>query len=183
MTSQQTAELRPATTTGPGRPPEALVIRTAEPEDWRAVAALLEELGRPAVLSTPDEEHHRDRFLDYLQRTDAVALVADIDGDIVGFTNVEVRHRLNVALPQAWVPDLVVTEHHRGRGVGRALLERAEDLARRRGCWGIALESARWRLDAHTFYATMGWLDGGLSFTKSFSGLVWPPAPPARRQP
>lgn len=179
MTSQSTAKPRPATAaTGPGRRPETLVIRTPEPEDWRPVAALLEELGRPGVLGTRDEEHHRERFVDYLQRTDAFALVADIEYDVVGFINVEVRPRLNVALPQGWVPDLVVTEHQRGRGVGRALLEQAEELARERGCWGIALESASWRQDAHAFYATMGWSGGGLSFTKSLSGLVWPPARP-----
>ncbi len=180
MTSRATTDTGPAPAT-PGHDPGpgALVIRFAQPEDHRAVAALLEELGRPVVAGTPGEAQHKERFLEYLRRADAFALVADIDGEVVGFTNVEIRHRLNFAQPQAWVPDLVVASHQRGRGVGRALLERVEELARRRGCWGIALQSADWRHDAHAFYRRLGWSGGGFSFTKSFSGLVWPPEPPS----
>jgi pimeloyl-ACP methyl ester carboxylesterase/GNAT superfamily N-acetyltransferase len=150
--------------------PTATVVRRASPADWPAVADLLGQLGRP-VAGDPAEERLFERtFRAYLDRHDAVALVA-VDGyDVVGFVNVELRHRLNFERPQAWIPELVVAEGSRGAGVGRALLDRAEEVAREGGCWGIALESANWRHDAHRFYAQRGWEQSALAFTKDVPG-------------
>ncbi|MDP8962087.1 MAG: GNAT family N-acetyltransferase [Actinomycetota bacterium] len=141
------------------------LVRPARADDWPAVAALLEGLGRPAVLAGNDAVRHGDLFVLYLARADASALVAEVGGVVVGFVDVEFRQRLNHSTRQAWIPDLVVEESHRGRGVGRALLARAEELARQRGCWGMALESAKWRQRAHAFYRARGWRDASLSFT------------------
>ena len=150
-------------------------VREARPEDWPAVTALLAELGRPAA--GPDDTGHRETFLGYLSRDDAVALVAEIEGRVVGFLDLEFRRRLNYRTPQAWIPDLVVTEMRRSRGVGRALLARAEQLARERECWSITLESALWRERAHTFYEREGWSAYGKSFGKSYTGDRRPPPP------
>jgi (aminoalkyl)phosphonate N-acetyltransferase len=129
------------------------------------VAGLLVELGRPEVRGA-DEERHRDLFLSYLERDDTVALVADEGGEVVGFLDMDFRQRLNYEAPQAWIPDLVVSEQHRSRGHGGALLQRAVELARERGCWSIQLESANWRMDAHRFYLREGLTDFAKSFGK-----------------
>jgi ribosomal protein S18 acetylase RimI-like enzyme len=154
-------------------------VREATAEDWPAVAALLAELGRPPALGTPEEEDLRRVFLAYLERDDVVALVAE-DGDrVVGFCDLELRTRLNFAEPQAWIPDLVVAEDARSRGAGRALLERAEEISRERGAWGMSLESATWRERAHAFYEREGWTDSGKAFTKPLTDRPWPPPPPS----
>jgi hypothetical protein len=44
------------------------------------VAALLAELGRPAVLGTPDEAPTRELFLAYQEREGTDALVGELDG-------------------------------------------------------------------------------------------------------
>jgi GNAT superfamily N-acetyltransferase len=156
--------------------PEA---RPATEADWPAVAALLAELGRPDVLGGPDEEPARQVFLRYLARDDTEALVAEEDGRVVGFVDMEYRTRLNFTGPQAWIPDLIVTEGGRSRGAGAALLARCEQLARERGCWSLSLESANWRDRAHAFYLREGLEDTAKAFTKSLSGqgLHWPPSP------
>ena len=41
-------------------------IREAGPQDFEAVAALLAELGRPAILGGPDEHDHRARYQEWL---------------------------------------------------------------------------------------------------------------------
>ncbi|HJV05233.1 MAG TPA: GNAT family N-acetyltransferase [Actinomycetota bacterium] len=152
-------------------------VREATAEDWPAVAALLAELGRPPALGTPEEGELRRVFLAYLERDDVVALVAE-DGDrVVGFCDLELRTRLNFAEPQAWIPDLVVAEDARSRGAGRALLERAGEIARERGAWGMSLESATWRERAHAFYEREGWTDSGKAFTKPLTDRPWPPPP------
>ena len=153
------------------------IIRQALPGDWRAVAALLEELGRPKALDIVEERAHCEHFATYLSRPDAEAFVAEIDGVVVGFVNVELRRRLNFLTPQGWIPELVVSELWHGRGIGRALLARAEAAAIQRDCWSITLESARWRHRAHAFYEVNGWVNGSVSFAKALAGVPWPPSP------
>jgi GNAT superfamily N-acetyltransferase len=157
--------------------PAAVTVRLAAPGDWPAVAALLADLGRPPALGTEEEADLRQVFERYLERPDAVALVAEAGGEVVGFCDLEFRVRLNFTAPQGWIPDLVVSERSRSQGVGAALLARAEELARERGCWGLSLESATWRERAHTFYLREGWTDSGKSFTKVLMDIQWPPAP------
>lgn len=154
-----------------------MLIRDALPGDWPPVAALLAELGRPDVRESPDEDAHRRVFEAYLDRSDTVALVAEDDGRVVGFCDLEFRQRLNFLAPQAWIPDLVVAESARGRGAGRALLAAARERAVERGCWGMTLESATWRTGAHAFYERLGWTDSGKSFTHRLADIDWPPAP------
>ena len=124
-----------------------MTVRDALPEDWPAVAALLAELGRPVVLGTPDEAAARELFLAWLDREDTEALVGEVDGRAVGFVDMQYQVWLNYTTRKAWIPDLVVSEAARSRGVGAALLARAEELARDRGCFAIQLESANWRIN------------------------------------
>lgn len=153
-------------------------VREATEEDWLAVAQLLAELGRPDVLGGPEEDATREVFARYLERPDAVALVAIEDGRVIGFCDLEYRTRLNFTTPQAWIPDLIVSEDMRSRGAGAALLARAEELARERGCWGMSLESANWRSRAHAFYERVGWSDTAKSFSRPLTDKPWPPPPP-----
>ena len=163
---------------GKGKLAAMVEVREARAEDWPAVESLLADLGRPDVRGTPEEERARDLFLGYLERTDTIALVAEDEGGVIGFCDVEFRPRLNFTTQQAWIPDLIVAEDARGRGAGAELLQRAEQLARERACWSITLESANWRTRAHAFYEREGWLDSAHAFVKLLAeGLDWPPSP------
>jgi GNAT superfamily N-acetyltransferase len=141
-------------------------VRSAEPRDFDAVTALLEDLGRPRVT---DETRDRCREIYAAQLSDVSAdhLVAEDDaGQVVGFCSLHFRKRLNYEAPEAWVPDLIVADSLRRTGIGKALLEYAEDRAIERGCWALSLESAYHRLEAHRFYSAFGMRDGGKSFRK-----------------
>lgn len=144
-----------------GRPD--ITIRFAEPGDFEAVSRLLEELGRPAV--PPEAEPAaREVYLHHIRRPDTASLVAEVEGRVVGFMSLEFRHRLNHTRPQAWIPDLIVTESARGLGIGKALLQRGFELARERNCWSITLESGYHRKVAHQLYRSAGMRDEGLYF-------------------
>jgi GNAT superfamily N-acetyltransferase len=158
-------------------PPTAVRIREAASADWPAVAGLLAELGRPDVRETAEEAKGQQLYERYLGRPDTVALVADDEGRVIGFLDMEFRTWLNFTTPQAWIPDLVVADGARGRGIGSALLARAEEIARSRGCWSMALESATWRERAHAFYVANGWKETGRAFTRLLTEVEWPPAP------
>ena len=142
-------------------------IRDAVVDDWPQVAGLLVELGRDVSPSAVSNPSYVIRFGGHLALRESRTLVAEEPGGrLVGFVDLEFRQRLGHPRPQAWVNDLVVTESERSRGIGSALLERAEELARRRGCFRMSLETAGWREETHTFYMRQGWTDNGKWFVK-----------------
>jgi GNAT superfamily N-acetyltransferase len=153
----------------------AAVVREARAEDFEAVTALLEELGRPKTLGTPEENAARRRFEDWLDAPDRFIFVAEVDGAVVGMVDMALIPRPNFVQPHAWVPDLIVTDASRSQGVGAALLSRAEEVAREVGAFSLALESAYWRTRAHAFYVRQGMTDAARHFLKVFVDVPWPP--------
>jgi GNAT superfamily N-acetyltransferase len=131
---------------------EVVVVRSARPQDWPAVAGLLVELGRGVAEGTAEDPTHHLQFGGHLRRLDSVTLVASVEDDVVGVVDMEYHQRLGDHRPQARVNDLVVTERARGAGVGRSLLSAAEELARKRGCFRLALVTATWREATTAFY-------------------------------
>jgi GNAT superfamily N-acetyltransferase len=155
-----------------------LTVRMASPEDWAPVAALLVELGRGVAEGTADDPTHRQAFAGHLRQLGNVTLVAERDGDVVGVVDMEYHQRLGDHRPQARVNDVVVTERARGTGVGTALLRRAEELARKRGCFRLALVTASWRDASISFYRREGWHDYGRWFVKPLADDVTPGGQP-----
>jgi len=156
-------------------------VRDAREEDFEAVASLLEELGRPKVLGTGDRSQaaHRDRYRSWLTSPHFYAFVAeDEEGEVVGFVDLQIVPRLNFDGPQAWIPDLIVAERCRSRGIGASLLSRAEEVARRHDAFSLTLESAHWRTRAHAFYLREGMKNAALEFVKVLADVDWPPPPP-----
>ena len=142
-------------------------IRAATVDDWPAIAGLLVELGRDVSPSAASNPSYVIRFGGHLALRESRTLVAEEPGGtLLGFLDMEFRQRLGNPRPQAWVNDLVVTESARRHGVGSALLARAEELARARGCFRMSLETSRWREDTHRFYERKGWTDNGTWFVK-----------------
>ena len=141
-------------------------LRPAEAGDFLPITALLTELGRPPL--TPETfdavqaVYHR-----HLTDPNTASLVAQIDTEIVGFLSLVFREHLNYVHPQAWIPDLIVTEPARGQGVARALLERAFADAKAHGCEHVRLESGYQRTAAHKAYEAVGMTNGGYYFTRT----------------
>jgi len=142
-------------------------IRAATVEDWPQVAELLVELGRDVSASAASNPSFVIRFGGHLALRESRTLVAqEVGGRLLGLLDMEFRQRLGHPRPQAWVNDLVVTESVRRHGVGGALLAHAEDLARKRGCFRMSLETGGWRETTHRFYEREGWTDNGKWFVK-----------------
>jgi GNAT superfamily N-acetyltransferase len=144
-------------------------IRAARRDDFEAVTRLLEELGRPAV--TPATEADcRAVYEKQVFDPDSHHIVAENEHGVIAFASAQFRARLNHPTEEVWVPDLIVAETARRRGVGRALLEEIEQRARDRGCHAIELESAYFRAEAHHMYRQFKMRDLGKSFTKELTG-------------
>jgi GNAT superfamily N-acetyltransferase len=151
-----------------------VTVRMAAPGDWSAVAGLLVELGRGVAAGPADDPTHRQSFAGHLRQLGNVTLVAEMGGEIVGVVDMEYHQRLGDHRPQARVNDVVVTERARGAGVGTALLRRAEELARKRGCFRMALVTASWREASIAFYRGEGWQDYGVWVVKPLADDVTP---------
>jgi len=156
-----------------------VVVRSARSQDWPAVAGLLVELGRGVAEGTAEDPTHQLQFGGHLRRLDSVTLVAGVGEDVVGVVDMEYHQRLGDHRPQARVNDLVVTERARGAGVGRSLLSAAEELARKRGCFRMALVTATWREETTAFYVKEGWQAYGQWFVKPLTEGVTPGGMPA----
>jgi GNAT superfamily N-acetyltransferase len=92
-------------------------------------------------------------------------MLALLDGRPVGFVSLEFRQPFFTLRPQAWIPDLIVTEGARGRDIGAALLDAAFAEGLRRGAYSAALESGHHRAVAHRLYGAAGMADVGSFFT------------------
>ena len=154
--------------------PSAITVRFSRPDDWAAVARLLVELGRGVAEGTSEDPTHRMQFSGHLRRLDSVTLVAMSGDEVVGVADMEYHQRLGDHRPQARVNDVVVTERARGLGAGSMLLNAVEALARKRGCFRMALVTASWREETIAFYAAQGWRDYGAWFVKPLTDDVTP---------
>lgn len=126
-------------------------IRLARAGDAEHIAALCQQLGYPAT------QEDVQRRLNQIQQDEQHAVyVAELPGHVSGWVHVYVC-QLIVADPQAEIGGLVVDEDYRRCGVGRLLMQQAEQWAREKGCWAVYLRSNVVRKDAHAFYEGIGY--------------------------
>ena len=83
-------------------------------------------------------------------------MAEDSGGGVIGWIHVELKRSLLSPLA-AQVMGLVVSEAHRSRGIGAALLERAEGWAAERGCELVLVGTRVTRERAHGFYRRQGY--------------------------
>jgi GNAT superfamily N-acetyltransferase len=134
--------------------------------DFDASTRLLAELGRPS----PEPEKLpalRRTYAAHVARADTGSMLALLDGAPVGFVSLEHRQPFFLPAPQAWIPDLIVTESARGKHVGAALLDAAFAESAGRGAYATALESGSHRTVAHRLYESAGMGDVGTFWTLS----------------
>lgn len=119
----------------------AIKIRPAKPEDMPALLALSREWAAEGI-TYGYSPTSREAFAGYR------CWVAEADGEVVGYAGGEVdTARRNIEIQQAGeryfeLEELYVYPACRGRGVGRLLLARVEEDARREGLAQLMLNAA-----------------------------------------
>ena len=133
-----------------------MTIRPARVEDAGAIAAMANELnlfeGRPGDVYSGE--------LVEAQVFGAAplfsVLVAEVDGELVGYAFFHDSYNPEVAGPEVWLHDVFVREHARSRGVGRRLMAAVARATLARGAttlsWGVLSSNRR----ARAFYAGLG---------------------------
>ena len=129
-----------------------VTIRLAEQSDVAGLAELMGQLGYP---SAPEEVGDRIARLS-ASPSDRV-LVAEHEGNVVGVVSIHVIPMLHAAGNAGKVTVFVVSENHRGQGIGTRLMQEAEAWAWSQGCVKAEIVSADQRSDAHRFYKSLGY--------------------------
>ena len=128
-----------------------VLIRTARADDADAIVRLTADLGYD--VAPADAAARLSRML---TRADQEFLVAEIEGRPVGWIHLGVVEYIETGA-FAVINGLVVDSRDRGQGIGRLLLERAEDWAKERGVSIVRLWSTTSRERAHRFYERLGY--------------------------
>lgn len=81
-----------------------------------------------------------------------IAFVAELEGAVVGFACLRVTRSICYEFALAELTELYVEESFRRRGVGRALIERAERIAQEQGAESLMLLTGGENLTAQDFY-------------------------------
>jgi ribosomal protein S18 acetylase RimI-like enzyme len=84
-------------------------------------------------------------------------LVAELDGHVAGFVCLRVVPCVLYAQPYAELTELYVELAFRRRGIGRALILRAEQLARARGAADLLIMTGTGNLAAQALYRAAGY--------------------------
>ncbi|MEA2655312.1 MAG: hypothetical protein QOI23_677 [Chloroflexota bacterium] len=134
-----------------------LHIRPAQPADVPVVAELIWQLARFEKLE--DQVVLTEELLAaglFGPRPYAEAVMAEDDGEPIGFALFFHSFSTFLARPGLYLEDLFVLPAHRGRGVGRALLSHLARLALERGCGRVEWAVLDWNKDAIRFYERLG---------------------------
>ena len=143
---------------------DSLEIRPATPDDAPALGRLLTQLGYPT-----EAAEIPDRLEKLYARPGTIALAAEVGGRVVGCVTVHLFQSLHASEPTAWLTAVIVDEDVRGKGVGSALVRRAEEWAMQHGAHRISLTSALRRKEAHEFYKARDYEHTGVRMTKIFT--------------
>jgi ribosomal protein S18 acetylase RimI-like enzyme len=134
----------------------ALEIVHATPADVGDVAPLFDAY-RQFYRKPPDLEAARRFLFARLSKGESVLFIARYDGQLVGFVQLYPVFS-SVALTRQWIlNDLYVSPAARKLGVGRALTERARELAEATRANCLTLETASDNVPAQRLYEGLGW--------------------------
>jgi GNAT superfamily N-acetyltransferase len=134
-----------------------LVVRDASRSDVPLLMALIQELGEYEKLGSEVEptEELMDRAL-FGERPAAEAVIAEIDGEPVGYALFYSTFSTFLAIQGIWLEDLYVRPDHRKAGAGRALLATVAARLRERGGERLEWAALDWNELALGFYRGLG---------------------------
>jgi ribosomal protein S18 acetylase RimI-like enzyme len=156
-------------------------IRPAAPADLPAIGRLGALLVRTHhdfdperfIAATPRTEHGYASFLGTrLEEPSVVVLVAERDGEVLGYTyaGVEGHDWMSLRGPAGVLHDIVVDPAHRGHGVGRMLLAAALAALEARGAPRVVLSTAERNESAQRLFARAGFRRTMIEMTREVDG-------------
>lgn len=124
------------------------MIRKAICYDIPAISELYREQFREMAKLIPDFIKEGDQSVEFLEKTilneDSDIIVYENDGTVVGFILLQAKERPDfdfmITGKYCYIMDIIVTEAHRNKGFGAALMNSAKDWAKEQNCSFINLD-------------------------------------------
>ena len=136
---------------------DELEIRPAAPSDLELILSFIREIAEfehlaHEVIAT---EEGLSEYL-FGERPVAEVLIAELEGNPVGFALFYQNFSTFVGRPGIHLEDIFVREQARGKGVGKALLLEVARVAHRRSCGRLEWNVLDWNTSAIAFYESLG---------------------------
>jgi ribosomal protein S18 acetylase RimI-like enzyme len=154
-------------------------VRQATPDDVPALVALFQELDRMQSdwrVFTPRPGFYDevgDKYRESIEKENAVVLVAEDDGEVVGMAYGEVRVPSRFSDERALeLSGVVVRSGFRGRGVGRELVHEAARFAQERDIEWVELKTFAPNQGAMEFWETLGFTPRVVQLTQTTDALL-----------
>ncbi|MGM0677896.1 MAG: GNAT family N-acetyltransferase [Pseudomonadota bacterium] len=124
---------------------------------------------------------------DYLERLltrrEFIALVAEIDGEVVGGLAAYVLDKFERPRSEVYVYDLAVAAACRRLGIATALIRRTQAIAAELGAWVVFVQADRTGAAAVALYSGLGQREDVLHFDLPIAGISRAPQGTPRRKP
>ncbi len=152
-----------------------ILIRKGERKDFTKIIKLIKELAefekspQSVINNTSQMEKEKDYFKFF---------VAEINNEIVGFALYFFAYYTWVG-KSLYLDDIYIKPEHRGKGIGKSLLEKVIHMAKEKDCKRVRWQVLDWNNNAIEFYKKIGaeissdWLNCDLNqdYIKSFKNL------------
>ena len=147
---------------------ENITIRESIHDDIPLILELLYELGRQKPQKDSELEKFKKLLKNYMQEDDKKILVAqDNDSKIIGMISIVFLSRLNQNTLEMYVPELIVSQNYRSKGIGKKLIDSSIEFGKEKKCHRMRLESGNQRIESHKFYKHLGFENSSVFFTKN----------------
>jgi GNAT superfamily N-acetyltransferase len=135
-------------------------IREVKPSDAPKLVDLIHELGHEI------SEKQVRKNLAKLKKAGETPLAATLGKRVVGLCGISARVTIHRPAPLGRITAMVVAKEAQRHGIGRMLIEAAEDWMRKKGCELVEVTSNDRRAEAHAFYRHLGYERTSIRFLK-----------------
>jgi len=130
-----------------------IIIREMTLNDAKAVNILSSQLGYTLSI-----EQTLQNINAVLESNDHAAFVAEYENKIVGWIGASQAIMIEV-MPHCEINGLVIDQDHRGMGIGKLLIDKVKQWARKKNNTKIGLHCNVKRTEAHLFYEHLGFAE------------------------
>lgn len=132
-------------------------LRPAVPADIPSLLSLLRQLFTLEQDFSPDSDKQRRGLHMLMESSDAYVAVAEVAGEVVGMATIQIVISTAAGGFAGQIEDVVVSESHRGQGIGSALMDHLAAWAHDKELTRLQLLADRDNHPALSFYRKQGW--------------------------
>ena len=154
------------------------MVRKATISDIPAISLLYREQFKEMAKLIPDFIKEGNQSTEFIEKTisddNSDILVYEDNGNVVGFILLQAKQRPDFSFivpdKHCFIMDLIVTENHRNKGYGTALMNSAKDWAKEQGCGMINLDVLINNPRAIKLYEKLGFISKAQEMYYKFKG-------------